>query len=120
MSWCCEIDEIHNFIKTAAPNDRLEYFIGVSIQDTILSKEIAKITYKYAERGLVYLVQKRAIGYYYDFHHYMIKASYTPIYRLVPLSDEKTEQLRRTRGVRNYGKDQRTSKVFGVKRYDTV
>lgn len=111
MPWCCEITDLNKFISEAKPNDKFIYYTGCSVQDTLLSKEIGKIVYEYAISGLVYLAQRRSIGYYFDFDHFLIKASLTPVYLLVPFADDKTEQLRKQRGVRNYGGNERTNKV---------
>lgn len=98
---CCELTTLNEWLEKAKPNDRFIYYTGQSVQDTVLSREVGKQVYKYAIRGAVYLVQHRSSGYYFDFDHYLIKASNPPVYSLVPYADEKTEQLRKQRGVRS-------------------
>jgi hypothetical protein len=106
-STCCELTALNEWLVRAQPNDKFIYYTGQSVQDTVLSREVGKQVYKYATRGLVYLVQLRSSGYYFDFDHYLIKASNPPAYSLVPYADEKTEELRKQRGVRSHGKNKR-------------
>ena len=108
-SECCELTTLNEWVERAKPNEKFIYYTGQSVQDTVLSREVGKQVYQYAMRGLVYLVQLRSSNYYFDFDHYLIKASSPPVYQLVPFADEKTEQLRKQRGVRNYGKNEGTS-----------
>jgi len=89
MSYICELSELKSFINTAKPNDKFIYYTGFSLTQTIMSNELRKITYEYAVKGEVYLVQKR---YQNTFDFMVIKASKNPIYKLIPFSDEKRKE----------------------------
>lgn len=119
MTWCCELEELNKFIQESKPGEIFKYCTACSVQDTIVSKEIGKLVYVHSTKGLCYLYQKRSINYYFDFDHFIIKASSPPVYSLVPLADEKTEELRRKRGARNYVHHQRVINE-GLRRHHTV
>lgn len=89
VSYICELSELKEFINTANPNDKFIYYTGFSLTDSIMAKELKRVTYEYATKGEVYLVQKRFQG---AFDFIVIKASRPPMYKLVPLSDEKLRE----------------------------
>ncbi len=108
MSWCCELSDLKMWAARATPNDKLLYYTGMSVQDTLISKEVGRLAYELAQRGLVYLVQKRSLGYHYEFNHFLVKASPNPAHSLVPFGDEKLEQLRRQKERIQHGQSKRT------------
>jgi len=66
--------------------------------DSMVAEEIGKMAYDAAVRGYVYLVKKRVMPKHSEFAYYMIKASKTPIFRLVPLSDTKLRERSKYHG----------------------
>jgi hypothetical protein len=89
VSYICELSEFKHFILNAKPNEKFLYYSGLTLTDSIMAKELKKLTYNHASKGDIYLVQKR----FQDvFDFIAIKASRPPVYRLVPLSDEKLKE----------------------------
>lgn len=89
MSYICELSELKHFILNAKPNDKFLYYSGITLTDTIMARELKKLTYTHASKGDIYLVQKR----FQDvFDFIAIKASRPPVYRLVPLNDEQVKE----------------------------
>lgn len=84
MSTCAELYEIRKFIEFASPNERMLYATCKSLQDSILTKNIANLIYDDAVKGIVYLVQTRNPNDRSFFDYYIIKASKIPVVRLVP------------------------------------
>lgn len=117
MTWCCEIEEINKFLKEAKPNDIFTYFVGGSIQDSILAKEIGKTLYDYSTRGIGYLVQKRVKG-YLEFNHYFVKASSVPAIRLIPFAGREMEHWQKlNKGVHRHGSNQGTGEDRAKRHY---
>ena len=98
MIWCCELSDFNNFILSAKPNSKFIYLTSSHRDESLLSKEIGKMAYNYATKGLVYLTQTRSKKGHYYFDYYMIKASKTPVFSLVPLpiTEDKTLALIRS------------------------
>lgn len=86
----CEVEEFEQFVKVASPNDQFEYYFGMCLQDTVLSRQLRKIAYKYAQEGIIFLVQKK-LG--TMFLYMAIKASHAPPISLIPFSEEKLKSL---------------------------
>jgi len=86
--WCAETNDLLTFIEKARPCEIFIYYTGNSLSDSILSKEMGKLTFKLSQAGKGYLVQKRYKAFYY-FDFFFIKASKNPVPSLVPFSDEK-------------------------------
>jgi len=93
--WCCEIPDFDHFCLTAKPNTRFTYFVGPSIQMSILARTLQKRTYRCAVQGEIYLVQKRFDIDRHVFEYMAIKASRAPVVSLLPYSEEKLAQVRR-------------------------
>lgn len=80
----------------APPLERFIYYTGLHLTDTILSREVKKLTYELAVNGKVYLVQKKCYSVFGEYDFIAIKASKPPVHKLVPLSDVKLRELGRT------------------------
>lgn len=93
-----DIKEITTFVDKATPNDKFTYYTGFNLKDSLLSEQLQMMVYKYSVRGSVYLVQGRHRLYPGMFNYIMIKASYPPLSKLVPFSDEKLDDLQKVRG----------------------
>ena len=92
MSWSCDIEELTKFISISEPNTKFIYYVGYNISETVIGRELAKITYDLSIKGRIYLVQRRAD--YWNFDYIAVKASIIPIRTLVPFSDEKRTKER--------------------------
>jgi hypothetical protein len=92
VTWSCELRDLEKFVHTATPNEKFLYYTGFNISDTIIGRELAKITYDFAVKGKIYLVQRRAD--YYNFDYIIIKASTIPIRTLIPFTDAKRKEKR--------------------------
>lgn len=97
-----EIHRIEDCVKfiqwaiNAKPNDKYIYFSGFSLADSFISIALQEITFDYACKGLIYLVQQRLKVHSYNF--IAVKASITPIYWLIPRRLEpRTPTLSRPR-----------------------
>lgn len=101
MSECCDINKLKEFIDTSKPNDKFIYYIGIGVTDSILSNEIGRFIYDQSVRGRVYLVTRRVYG-YPEFEFIAIKASSPPVYKLLPLPQEKLQEKYRSK-LNNYG-----------------
>lgn len=94
MTWACDIVSFKKFLGTAKPNDKFNYYLGYSLMDSVVAKELQKIAYEQALKGEVYLVQKKVDLNYTEY--IMVKASRPPVLRLVPLaSDRKPPTINR-------------------------
>lgn len=90
MSWSCELKDLNKFVASALPNEKFIYYVGYSISETIIGKELAKITYNWSAHGRIYLVQRRISNWEYDY--IAIKANIPPVNKLVPFTDEKRRE----------------------------
>jgi len=103
---CCEFPILKEWVKNSPPNDKIIYYTGYSATDSIISSEISSYMYKQAVKGVVYLVRRRMVEDRRLFDYIAIKASPTPVFRLLPLPQDKLEvmyrQNRQTRGARHY------------------
>ena len=93
MIWCCEMQALVEFIKTAKPLDMFKYYEGLSLDQTKFSEQIGIYAYNESAKGLIYLVRKRENS--WTFHYYAIKASKKYIERLRPLTNEEFNKLYR-------------------------
>lgn len=92
--WCCEIPDLHEFMFEAKPGERFTYFIGFTLTETLISKQLRKLVYSYAVKGLVYIFQPRFKMDPTLFEFICIKASSPPVLSLLPYSEEKLSQER--------------------------
>jgi hypothetical protein len=82
------------FLEKSAPNQRFIYYSGY-IFETLSGRVLGKEIYLLAQKGLVYLAQKKSIQ-YYGYDYFIIKASKRPIIKLIPFSDTKLAEQKRT------------------------
>ena len=104
---CCNVKELKEFVANSTPLSMFTYYTGLTLQENVLAREVAKLVYKYATDGLVYLVQRRQSHFSFDF--LVIKASRPPILQLVPFSDEKVRQHQTLKGTKYVNRPNKVS-----------
>jgi len=102
-TYICEIDELKQWVLNALPNQKYIYFSGWSLSANLLSNVVRELTYEYARKGEVYLVQYRN----QDVTDYIaVKASRPPVFKLLPLTDNRQNRQRATREVLQWMRSQ--------------
>lgn len=92
------VEKFIHWSDNAKPGDVYSYYEGYNLSDSILGREIRKVTYRFSVMGEVYLVQSRRRDRLGVFIWHAIKASKPPVYRLLPFSEEQIKQLSKIRG----------------------
>lgn len=87
----CDLDLLKDWVNSAKPMYRFVYHTGYGATDTALSSVISAYIYKQAVRGTVYLVRRRNSEDKRLFDYMAVKASPTPIFRLLPLPQDHME-----------------------------
>ena len=105
--YCAEKEELNLFLKEAAPLAKFVYYSGY-LESHLLGRALGGEIYEKATKGIVYLVRQRSVQ-HQGFDYICIKASRPPVFKLVPLSDQKKAELTRVREVRHYASRQRQS-----------
>jgi len=94
---------LKKWIRDASPNEKIIYYCGYGTSDTLISSEICNFVYKQAVAGAIYLVRQRCLEDRRLFEYIAIKASPTPVFRLIPLAADKLEERVNTKtGARHY------------------
>ena len=75
------------WIEKANRRDKFMYYEGEYLHQTLSGIQVQKLTYQLAEKGVIYLVQKR-IGKSSRFGYIAIKASKDPYERLLPVTPD--------------------------------
>lgn len=96
MGYAISLDRLINWLHVAQPNEKMVYYTGETLAASVLTRELRKQVYNLATMGAVYLVQKRLNGDLKGNTDFIaIKASPRPIHKLVPLSDEQLNNVRK-------------------------
>lgn len=97
QTYICEIAELKQWVVNALPNQKYIYFSGWSLSANLLSNRVRELTYEYARKGEVYLVQYRNQD---TTDYIVVKASKPPVYKLIPVSERTENRQNRQRATR--------------------